>query len=101
MYLEANRNSVRPIPDDDKLNENQISAIKDCICEYGMYYFKNGDLYRQSGFSEDKGQLVSMKELEKIRFPKVCFDILKQYGLIARSFGRKFNSYYHDSGEYY
>lgn len=100
VYLEANRNSIRPIPTDDKLTEQQKQAIKDAICEYGMYYFRNGDLYRQSGFSEDKGQLINTKELEKIRFPKICLDILKQQGLIRRSFGRKFNSYYHDHEDY-
>ena len=36
-----------------QFSEYQINAIKECIIEYGMYYLKNGDLYRLSGYDED------------------------------------------------
>lgn len=89
VYREQRRNSIVPIPDDEKLKPNQVQAIKDAICEYGEYYFKNGDLYRQSGFNEDKGVLITKSDLDNIRFPQVCIDILRDAGLIRRSFGRR------------
>jgi hypothetical protein len=100
VYREANRNSAKPIPDDSLLNANQIKSIKDAICEYGTYYFKNGDLYRQSGYSEDKGQTISSKELDKIKFPRECIEILRQYGLIVRSIGRSYNRNQNLDGDY-
>ncbi len=88
VYREARRNSIAPIPPKEKLLPNQIQAIKDAICEYGEYYLKNGDLYRQSGFSEENGVMVDSHSLDKLRFPQVCLDILRQNGLIKRSIGR-------------
>ena len=73
-----------PVPADDKLTELQAQSIKDAICEYGEYYCKNGDLYRQSGYDEDKGLTISPEELAKIQFPKQCIEILRRSGLIRR-----------------
>lgn len=84
------RTSTRSIPPDDKLSDFQIEAIKEAICEYGMYYLKNGDLYRQSGFDEDKGKLADHTDLTRIKFPTVCLDLLRRAGLIKRSIGKRF-----------
>lgn len=89
-----------PVLDDDKLTNFQKQCIKDAICEYGEYYLKNGDLYRLSGFDEDKGQLINSKEINKIKFPQVCIDLLRQCGLIRSNLGRgykvsqNFDNYY-------
>lgn len=91
---------TRPIPDDNKMSDYQKQCIKDAICEYGEYYLKNGDLYRLSGFDEDKGQLINHQEINKIKFPQVCIDLLRQCGLIRSNLGRvykasqNFDNYY-------
>lgn len=86
VYREAQLNSTRPIPPDDKLTDFQIDSIKEAIIEYGLYYLKNGDLYLQSGFDEDKGKLVDPVDLARIRFPIICLDLLRRAGLIRKSF---------------
>ncbi len=85
---DAMRASTRSIPKDEQLSDFQIESIKDAICEYGMYYLKNGDLYRQSGFDEDKGKLADATDIERIRFPAICVDYLRRAGLIKRGIGR-------------
>jgi hypothetical protein len=83
-----------------QFSEYQINAIKECIIEYGMYYLKNGDLYRLSGYDEDKGKTIDFADIAKIQFPQHCMRILQQAGLISRSFGRrkivsqKYDEYY-------
>ena len=52
-----------------KPEERQKQAIKRAICDYGMYYLTNGDLYRESGYSLENGSNVSQSELENMRFP--------------------------------
>ena len=84
------RTSTRSIPPDDKLSDFQIESIKEAICEYGMYYLKNGDLYRQSGFDEDKGLRLDPESIKKIQFPTICMDYLRRAGLIKRSIGKRF-----------
>jgi len=84
------RASTRAIPPDDRLSDFQIESIKEAICEYGMYYLKNGDLYRQSGFDEDKGMLSDPENIKKIQFPPICMDYLRRAGLIKRSIGKRF-----------
>ncbi len=86
VYREVQLNSTRPIPSDDKLTDFQIESIKEAIIEYGLYYLKNGDLYLQSGFDEDKGKLVDPVDLARIRFPIICLDLLRRAGLIRKSF---------------
>lgn len=85
VYNEMRKNSVRAIPKDEDLTENQVQTIKDAICEYGEYYLKNGDLYRQSGFDEERGKLLDASDLEKIKFPTHIIDMLRASGLIRRS----------------
>ncbi len=85
VYREMQKASSRPIPKDEELTETQEQAIKEAICEYGEYYLKNGDLYRQSGFNEDKGKLIDASDLEKIKFPTQILDILRTSGLIRRN----------------
>ncbi len=89
VYLEARNASGKPLLKSEHLSDKQVKAIKDAICEYGEYYLENGDLYRLSGFDEEKGQLISASEKEKIRFPQVCIDILRTAGLLRRNLGTK------------
>lgn len=89
VYNEMRKNSVKPIPKDEDLTENQVQTIKDAICEYGEYYLKNGDLYRQSGFDEERGKLLDASDLEKIKFPNHIIDMLRASGLIRRSLSRR------------
>ncbi len=81
------RQMTKPVKIDTELTAEQIQAIKDCICEYGEYYFRNGDLYRLSGFDEDKGVLINQDEIKKVQFPNSCIDILRSVGLIRRGLG--------------
>ncbi len=94
VYKEMRKLSTKPIPTDDKLTDIQVVAIKEAILEYGAYYLKNGDLHHQSGFSEDKGQIIQRDELDKLLFPDEIVDSLRKVGLITRNFGR--TSYYGD-----
>lgn len=87
VYQEMRRNSTRQIPDDKEMTEFQKAAIKDCICEYGTYYLKNGDLYRLSGYDEDKGRAIEQSEIDKIQFPQKCADMLRLAGLIKKGLG--------------
>lgn len=89
VYNEMRKNSVKPISKDEDLTENQVQTIKDAICEYGEYYLKNGDLYRQSGFDEERGKLLDASDLEKIKFPNHIIDMLRASGLIRRSLSRR------------
>lgn len=75
------------------LSPTQIETIKEAICEYGMYYLKNGDIFRASGYHEDKGLIVPQQEMEKIKFPEHIIDMLRRSGLIRRglSVRRKYN----------
>lgn len=82
-----------PVLDDDKLTNFQKQCIKDAICEYGEYYLKNGDLYRQSGYDEDKGLTINPDELEKIQFPKHINDMLRRSGLVRRSLSARCRRY--------
>jgi len=81
---------TRPVKDDDKLTPFQIETIKNSIIEYGEYYFKNGDLYRSSGFDEDKGKLIDTTDIERIRMPKHITESLRKAGLIRTSIGRRY-----------
>lgn len=89
VYREMQKTSSRSIPKDEDLTENQVQTIKDAICEYGEYYLKNGDLYRQSGFDEERGKLLDASDLEKIKFPTHILDMLRTSGLIRRSLSRR------------
>lgn len=84
------RQSARKIPEDKDLSEFQVISIKRAICEYGMYYLKNGDLMRQSGFDEDKGKLLDRVDIERLQYPSSCYDILRKAGLIRRSLGTSY-----------
>lgn len=92
------RTSTSRVPKDEDLSDFQVESIKDAICEYGMYYLKNGDLFRQSGFDEDKGKLADIADIERVQFPVICTDYLRRAGLIKRSFGVGINfSQTHDN----
>lgn len=80
---------TKPIPQDDKLSDFQIETIKNAIIEYGEYYLRNGDLYRLSGYDEDKGKTLDASDIEKIKFPKHIIDSLRHAGLIRRNLGVK------------
>ena len=79
------QNINRIVNSDEEYSSIQVQTIKDAICEYGMYYLRNGDLYRASGYSEDKGTIISQQEIEKIKFPQHVYDMLRRSGLIRRS----------------
>lgn len=81
------RASSRRVPKDEELSEFQKESIKNAICEYGMYYLRNGDLYRQSGFDEDKGKLADINDIERVHFPIICSEMLRRAGLIKRAIG--------------
>ena len=72
-------------------SEYQKESIKECICEYGLYYLKNGDLFQLSGYDEDKGKTIDFGDIAKIQFPRHCMRILQHAGLINRSLGRRIN----------
>lgn len=81
---------TKPIKSDDKLSEFQIETIKTAIIEYGEYYFKNGDLYRLSGFDEEKGKTLDATDIDRIRMPRYIIDNLRRAGLIRTNLGRSY-----------
>jgi len=80
---------TKPIREDGDMSDYQVECIKDAICEYGAYYFKNGDLFRLSGFDEDKGQLIMPSEIDKIKVPHEVYNMLNDCGLIRKNISRR------------
>lgn len=62
LYSEANKQSLVPIPDDDKLTPKQIAAIKEAICNLGLYYKAFGDI-KALGGKEVTGHEVVPKDI--------------------------------------
>ena len=82
LYDEINKNSIFPIPNDDKLTENQINKIKDVLVNLGLYYLNNGDI-KALGCVDNNGNHIAA-------VPQVLIDDLRRNtGLIVRGFGRR------------
>lgn len=82
--------------DSKNFSERQKQAIKRAICDYGMYYLTNGDLYRESGYSLENGSNVSQSELENMRFPNYIKENLRRIGLRIRNLSYVYNPHWQD-----
>lgn len=81
LYKEVKKNSLRQIPDDDKLNENQVAVIKDVLCNLGLYYKTHGDV-KALGCVDENGNPINA-------IPSDLIDDLRHCGLIKKSIGRR------------
>lgn len=79
LYRELAKRSTAPIPADEKLNELQIDTLKDCMADYGVFIYNNGDPKSNGYYDADTNREYH------VLITSIVND-LKNVGLIRRSF---------------
>lgn len=81
LYKEVKKNSLRPIPSDDKLSSLQVETIKDVLCNLGLYYKTHGDIKALGCIDENGNPIAAV--------PSALIDDLRHCGLIKLKLGRR------------
>lgn len=82
LYQEVNAISITLIPEDEKLSEAQVKALKQGVYNLGIYYIMYGDQKANNGVGENGSKLEIV--------PSSIIRDLKNVGLVRKAFGRGF-----------
>lgn len=78
------------------LTEFQLESLQKAIIVQAEYIIRNSDLFTDSGYDLEKGQIISPEELNKIVICNTAIDFLRNCGLFNHviSGGRYFNIFF-------
>lgn len=65
----------------DNLSDFQKECLQKAIITEAQYILRNSDLFTDSGYDLEKGEIISIEKLQKISICKSAIDFLQQCGL--------------------
>lgn len=65
----------------DRLSELQLEKLQQAILYQAEYVIRNGDIFSDSGYDLEKGEVISIEKLQKIAICRTSIDFLKNAGL--------------------
>ena len=66
----------------DELSDFQLENLQKAIIYQAEYILRNGDLFTDSGFDIERGEIISFDKLQKISICRTSIDLLKNCGLL-------------------
>lgn len=73
----------------DRLTGFQLESLQKAIIKQAEYILRNSDLFTDSGYDLEKGQLIPFEELQKIAICRTSIDYLKNCGLFNQVISNK------------
>lgn len=65
----------------EDLSELQLENLQKAILYQAEYMIRNGDIFSDSGYDLEKGEVISIEKLQKIAICRTSIDLLKNCGL--------------------
>ena len=65
----------------EDLSELQLENLQQAILYQAEYMIRNGDIFSDSGYDLEKGEVISIEKLQKIAICRTSIDLLKNCGL--------------------
>lgn len=65
----------------EDLSELQLENLQKAILYQAEYVIRNGDIFSDSGYDLEKGEVISIEKLQKIAVCRTSIDLLKNGGL--------------------
>lgn len=69
----------------DNLTPLQKEKIQLAIIEQAEYTLRNGDLFTDSGYDVEKGEIISTEKLRKIEICSIALEYLQSCGLLNKN----------------
>lgn len=66
----------------ENLSDLQLENLQKAIIYQAEYILRNGDLFTDSGYDLERGEIISFDKLQKISICRVSIDLLKNCGLL-------------------
>ncbi len=65
----------------EDLSDLQLENLQKAILYQAEYMIRNGDIFSDSGYDLEKGEVISIEKLQKIAICRTSIDLLKNCGL--------------------
>ena len=85
MQIFINSNFNRNIDEEYRVfTQNMKECYKKALLEQAIYIFRNSDITVDSGYDSDKGEIMNIDRLKKIKLAPNSYDYLRLCGLTNR-----------------
>ena len=77
------------VTDWNNLTDFQLESLQKAVIKQAEYILRNSDLFTDSGYDLEKGEVISIDKLQRIVICRSSIDLLKNSGLFNQVISNK------------